>query len=355
METANVLGRRVRVLIVDDSAIVRQILTRELGRDSRIEIVGAAPDPYVARDMIVELRPDVVTLDVEMPRMDGITFLRKLMKSQPMPVIVISTLTAQGTQTAIEALGAGAVDVVGKPTDAPSLAQLGPILVNKVMIAALARVQDMDGLAKTKPTGGGMPSDAIFAIGASTGGVQALTEVLTRLHRDSPPTLIVQHMPARFTGPFAERLGTLCEMQVREAVDGDIAEPGTALIAPGGFHMLLRRAGGKYRVEIKDGPDVCHQKPSVDVLFNSVAKVAGASAIGAILTGMGSDGAQGLLRMRQAGAKTIAQDQASCVVFGMPGEAIKCGAVQRTVPLDYVAHAMVEAARSKVPLAKQAG
>lgn len=349
-------NRRIRVLIVDDSAVVRQMLTRELSRDTSIEVVGAAPDPYIARDMIVELRPDVLTLDVEMPRMDGITFLRKLMKHHPMPVIVVSTLTAHGTQTALEALSAGAVDVVGKPTGKQQLAELGPILVDKIKIASTARVQDSgEARERPRPSAVGAAPDAVFAIGASTGGVQALTEVLTRFNRDTPPTLIVQHMPARFTGPFAARLNTLCDMEVREAVDGDAAVAGTALIAPGGYHMVLRRDGGRYYVEVKDGPDVFHQKPSVEVLFNSVAKVAGASAVGAILTGMGADGAQGLLRMRQAGAKTIAQDEASCVVFGMPAEAIKCGAAQRVVPLDQVADAMVDAARSRASITKQAG
>ena len=345
----------IRVLIVDDSAVVRQILTRELARDPQIEVVGAAPDPYVARDKIVELEPDVLTLDVEMPRMDGITFLKKLMKARPMPVIVLSSLTQQGTQTAIEAMAAGALDVMAKPGSAFSVENMSGLLAQKIKAAAGARPRAISAEAQAatatpvpasarvvEPTGAmTATTDKVFAIGASTGGVQALTEVLTQFPPTAPGTVVVQHMPARFTASFAQRLSQVCKVEVKEAEDGDGVFPGRVLIAPGGFHMLLRRSGARYYVEVKDGPELFHQKPSVEVLFNSVAKVAGANAVGAILTGMGADGAQGLLNMRLAGAKTLAQDEASSVVFGMPMEAIRCGAAEKVVPLKDVARTMI--------------
>lgn len=335
----------IRVLIVDDSAVVRQMLARELTRDPEITVVGTAPDPYVARDKIVELHPDVLTLDVEMPRMDGITFLQKLMAHYPLPVIVVSSLTAQGTQTAIEAMSAGAVDVVGKPGSAYSVEALSPMLIEKIKTAARARVCKVSAPAvksKAPTTAMIKTTDAVLAIGASTGGVQALTEVLTQFPPDAPGTVIVQHMPVKFTASFASRLNTLCKVEVKEAQDGDGVVPGRVLIAPGGMHMLLRRSGARYQVQIKDGPEVFHQRPSVEVLFESVAKYAGANAVGAILTGMGADGAGGLLKMRQAGARTIAQDEASCVVFGMPQEAIKKGAAEQVVPLNEIAGRMIQ-------------
>ncbi len=318
--------RPIRVLVVDDSAVVRQLLTRELQRDPRIQVVGTAPDPYVARDKIVELRPDVLTLDVEMRRMDGITFLRKLMQYYPLPVVVLSSLTGRGTQTAIDAMAAGAVDVVAKPGSAYSVENLGAALIEKIKLASRAQVR---GVSAESP-GQVLPSPAlsktthlVLAIGASTGGVQALTEVLTRMPHAAPGIVIVQHMPAHFTASFAQRLDTACQIEVKEAADGDAVVAGRALVAPGGRHMLLQRSGASYYVAIRDGPEVFHQKPSVEVLFNSVAKCAGANAVGAILTGMGADGAEGLLNMRRAGARTIAQDEKSSVVFGMPGEAIR--------------------------------
>lgn len=338
-------GQPIRVLIVDDSAVVRQILSRDLQRDARIEVVGTAPDPYVARDRILQLRPDVVVLDVEMPRMDGITFLSKLMKHHPMPVIILSSLTAAGTQTAVDAMAAGAVEVLCKPGSAFSVENVAPVLVEKIKIAARARVQSRQSPDSPRPAAlaplGLETTDKIFAIGASTGGVQALTEVLTAFPPDAPGTLVVQHMPPRFTDSFAKRLSTLCRVQVKEAVDGDSVVPGRVLIAPGGLHMLLRRSGARYHVELKNGPEVHHQRPSVEVLFDSVAKYAGANAAGAILTGMGADGARGLLAMRQAGARTLAQDEATCTVFGMPAEAIKCGAAERVVPLGDVARTLI--------------
>ncbi|HOV76553.1 MAG TPA: chemotaxis response regulator protein-glutamate methylesterase, partial [Sedimentisphaerales bacterium] len=322
------INNTVKVLIVDDSAIVRKILSQELSRHSGIEIVGTAPDPFIARDKIVALNPDVLTLDVEMPRMDGITFLRKLMKHHPMPVIVLSSLTPQGGKTAMEALEAGAVEVMCKPGGSFSVGDVCTALVDKIKAASRARIDRKptvvpDGapqrLSMTETT------NKIFAIGASTGGVQALTCVLSMLPANAPGTVIVQHMPAHFTTSFAQRLNSECAVNVKEAEEGDHVVPGRVLIAPGGLHMLLQRSGANYFVTLRDGPQVCHQRPSVEVLFNSVAKYAGANAIGAILTGMGDDGATGLLNMRQAGAHTIAQDEQSCVVFGMPKEAIARG------------------------------
>jgi two-component system chemotaxis response regulator CheB len=323
---------------------VRQLLTRDLGKDPGILVVGAAADPYAARDKIVELSPDVLTLDVEMPRMDGITFLRKLMSARPMPVIVLSSLTATGTQTAIEALAAGAVEVMAKPGSAYSLGDLSATLAAKVKAAAriTPRATTQQGaVAHIPATSLSVTTDKVLAIGASTGGVQALTEVLSALPPGSPPVVVVQHMPARFTASFAQRLAGICRVDVKEAQDGDTAIPGRVLIAPGGMHLLLRRSGARYYVQVRDGPDVHHQRPSVDVLFDSVAKAAGANAVGAILTGMGADGAAGLLQMRKAGAHTIAQDEASCVVFGMPAEAIKAGAAEHVMPLSEVARALI--------------
>src|SRR5258705_2289888 len=294
-------GRAIRVLVVDDSAVVRQLLTRELAKDPQILVVGAAPDPYVARDKIIELRPDVLTLDVEMPRMDGITFLKKLMQFFPMPVIVVSSLTATGTETAIDAMAAGAVDVVAKPGSAYSVEALSPLLIQKIKLASRARVARSTGQPAAAAVNiaqedGGARSlsqttHKVIAIGASTGGVQALTTVLTAFPADAPGTVIVQHMPPKFTASFATRLDGMCKVRVKEAADGDLVKPGHALIAPGGMHMILRRSGAQYLVQVKDGPEVFHQRPSVEVLFNSVAQAAGANAVGAILTGMGADGA----------------------------------------------------------------
>ncbi len=339
----------IKVLVVDDSAVVRQLLTRELGRDQQIQVVGTAADPYIARDKIVELEPDVITLDVEMPRMDGITFLRKLMRHHPLPTIVVSSLTARGTQMAIDAMAAGAVDVLCKPSGAYSVDHLGPELIEKIKLAARATVHPIDERDPAQPA---IPhslsatTEKIIAIGASTGGVQALTEILMRFPGTAPGTVIVQHMPAKFTKSFADRLSASCRVEVKEAADNDTVHPGRVLIAPGGFHMLLRRSGSRYYVEIKDGPEVHHQKPAVDVLFQSVAKFAGANAVGAILTGMGSDGAAGLLAMRKAGAHTLAQDEFTSVVFGMPMEAIKVGAVEKILPLQDIARQMLAYAES---------
>ena len=340
------LIKTIKVLIVDDSAIVRKILTEQLGRDSGIEVVGTAPDPYVARDKIVALNPDVVTLDIEMPRMDGITFLRKLMQHRPIPVIVLSSLAAKGSKVALEALSAGAVEVVCKPGTSYSVNETCTALIEKIKTASRANVEK---LVTTEKTGApatrlamAETTNKVFAIGSSTGGVQALMEVLTAFPANAPGTLVVQHMPANFTKSFAERLNDNCAVTVSEACDGDRVVPGRVLLAPGGYHMMLRRSGANYYVTVKDGPMVCLQKPSVEVMFNSVAKYAGANAIGAILTGMGKDGAVGLLNMRQAGARTIAQDEKSCIVFGMPKEAIEQGAAEKILPLNQVAKGMID-------------
>ncbi len=342
------LNTNVKVLIVDDSAIVRKILSRQLAQHHGIEVIGTAPDPYIARDKIVALAPDVLTLDVEMPRMDGITFLRKLMKHHPMPVIVLSSLTPKGGKTAMEALAAGAVEVMSKPGPAYSVGDACNALVEKIKAASRARI-DKHTTAQniSAPTRLHMveTTNRIFAIGASTGGVQALTRVLSALPANAPGTLVVQHMPAHFTTSFAERLNGDCAVNVSEAEDGDHVIPGRVLIAPGGLHMLLQRSGANYYVTVKDGPPVCRQKPSVEVLFNSVAKYAGANAVGAILTGMGNDGAGGLLNMRRSGAHTVAEDETSCVVFGMPKEAIDRNAAEKVVPLSEMAKTLINFAQ----------
>jgi len=344
------LKTNIKVLIVDDSAIVRKILSRQLNQYRGIEVIGTAPDPYIARDKIVALEPDVLTLDVEMPRMDGITFLRKLMRYHPMPVIVLSSLTPKGGKVALEALAAGAVEVISKPGPAYSVGEACKELIEKIRAASKARINTktiVQEQSQMPPKRLSMveTTNKIFAIGASTGGVQALTRLLSALPANAPGTLVVQHMPARFTTSFAERLNNECAVNVSEAVDGDHVIPSRVLIAPGGLHMLLQRSGANYYVTVKDGPPVCRQKPSVEVLFNSVAKYAGANAVGAILTGMGNDGANGLLNMRQNGAHTIAQDEASSIVFGMPKEAIALGAAEKVVPLSDIAETMIALAR----------
>jgi len=338
----------VKVLIVDDSAVVRKILSQQLARHKGIEVIATAPDPYVARDKIVALDPDVLTLDVEMPRMDGITFLRKLMKYHPMPVIILSSLTPKGGKMAMEALAAGAVEVMCKPGPAYSVGEACDALVEKIKAASRAHVDKQPSVQNAEPTrrlAMTKTTNKILAIGASTGGVQALTRVLSALPADAPGTLVVQHMPAQFTSSFAERLDKECAVTVKEAADGDSVIPGHVLIAPGGVHMLLQRSGANYQVTVKDGPHVCHQKPSVEVLFNSVAKYGGANAVGAILTGMGSDGAAGLLKMRENGAHTLAQDEASSIVFGMPKEAIQLGAAEKVVSLSEVAQMLIRFAQ----------
>jgi two-component system chemotaxis response regulator CheB len=342
----------IRVLVVDDSAIVRQVLSAELSKSRDIEVVGTATDPYVARDKILALKPDVITLDIEMPRMDGLTFLSKLMRHHPLPVIVVSSVSPEGSQTALKALELGAVDVIAKPGSAYSVGELTKLLVDK--IRAASKVKQIKRMSpKVDPPKPAQiqamlaTTHKILGIGASTGGTEAIREVLTRLPQNTPGTLIVQHMPEKFTASFAERLDQLCAMEVREARDGDPVVPGLALIAPGNFHMVLRRSGARYYVEVKDGPRVHHQRPAVDVTFHSIARTAGANAVGVVLTGMGADGADGLLAMRQAGAHTLAQDEASSVVYGMPKECAKLGACEQVVPLDLMASKLCEALARK--------
>jgi two-component system chemotaxis response regulator CheB len=333
----------IKVLIVDDSAIVRQILATELSKLPDIEVIATAPDPYIARDKIVNLHPDVITLDVEMPRMDGITFLRKLMQHHPIPVIVISSLTPKGGVVAMEALDAGAVDVLCKPCAAYTVGDIMPILIEQIRASAKIDYQKMQSLrekaSQVVPSRKAMTltTNKILAIGASTGGTSAIEIVLKRMPETAPGIIIVQHMPEKFTASFANRLNNICDLTVKEAVQNDSIVPGTALIAPGNYHTVVKRSGARYFVEIKDGPPVFHQRPSVEVMFNSVAKYAGANAVGVLLTGMGADGAAGLLAMKQAGARTIAQDEKTSVVWGMPGEAVKLGAAEMVLPLDKIA------------------
>jgi len=337
---------KVRVLVVDDSAVVRQILTREFSKDKDIEVVGTAPDPYVARDKIVQLKPDVITLDVEMPRMDGVTFLRKLMKHHPIPVIIVSSLTAAGSELAMEALQYGAIDVMCKPGTAYSVGDMSELLIQKIKAAAVVDMRKRADMIRERAATASEPikrlamtktTNKIIAIGASTGGTEAIKDVITSFPAGAPGTVIVQHMPEYFTKSFAERLNACCEIDVKEAEQGDRVIPGRALLAPGNKHMVLKRSGAQYLVEIKDGPLVFHQRPAVEVLFNSVAMYAGSNAVGMILTGMGKDGAKGLLAMKEAGAYTIVQDEASSVVWGMPGEAFKCGAATIVLPLKKIA------------------
>ena len=342
---------KIRVLIVDDSAIVRKVLTEALSGEPDIEVVGTAPDPFIARDKILSLRPDVLTLDIEMPRMDGVTFLKKLMHHHPMPVIVISSLGIASGRAALEALEAGAIDVLAKPGGPQSVGELRFNLASKIRTAKVATLRASAPKAVTsapparKPLGQPFPPSAVIAIGASTGGTEAIQRVLVGLPENCPGIVIAQHIPAIFSRSFADRLNDLCAIRVREAVDGDKVEPGLALVAPGNFHMLLKRSPTGYQVEIKDGPMVCYQRPAVDVLFHSVAQAAASSATGAILTGMGSDGAQGMLAMKKAGARTIAQDEATCVVFGMPREAIRHGGVDRVLPLSAIPGAILAESR----------
>ena len=338
----------IKVLIVDDSAVVRKVLTDELSRYRGIEIVGTAVDPYVARDKIVKLKPDVLTLDLEMPKMDGLSFLSKLMRFYPMPVIVVSSVAPENSRNALKALDLGAVDVLSKPGGAYSTADISRNLAHSIITAASATVkpnpEKSDSLSK-KPKVEDFSfetTNRVIAIGASTGGTKAIEVVLSSMPSTSPGTLIVQHMPEKFTTTFAGRLNEICPMEIREARDNDYVVPGVALIAPGNFHMVLKRNGANYVVKIKDGPRVNYQRPAVDVLFNSVAKNAGSNAVGALLTGMGCDGASGLLKMKQSGSYTVAQNEATCIVFGMPKEAIKLGAAAKVVPLQDISSTIIK-------------
>lgn len=343
------MPRDIKVLIVDDSAVVRKVFSEQLSRQKGIVVVGTAPDPYVAREKIVQLKPDVITLDIEMPRMDGITFLKKLMKYYPLPVIIVSSLSTKGSKIALEALSLGALEVISKPNSAYSVGDMGVQLAEKIravygakpLASASSRAADTPAMpvrtmALTATT------NKIIAIGASTGGTEAIKKVLTRMPANSPGIVVVQHMPAQFTTSFAQRLDELCQMRVKEAENGDSVVTGQVLIAPGNFHMIFKRSGARYYVEIKSGPLVHYQRPAVDILFKSVARYAGANALGIILTGMGKDGAQGMLDMKNAGAVTIAQDEKSCVVFGMPKEAISLGGVDHVHDIDSIADKAIQ-------------
>ncbi len=337
--------KKIRVLVVDDSAVVRKIFSNELSRDPAIEVVGTAPDPYIARDRIVELKPDVLTLDIEMPRMDGITFLHKLMRYYPLPVIIVSSLTVQGGELALEAMEAGAVEVLSKPGSSYTVGDMSVELIDKIKAAAQVVVtKKTDSIDSGKPQRLAMTrtTNKVVAIGASTGGTQALQSVLQTLPGNCPGIVIVQHMPENFTRSFADRLNELCAMDVKEAQDGDRVYPGQVLIAPGNYHMILQRSGANYYVQIKKGPLVSRHRPSVDVLFKSVAKYAGSNAVGVILTGMGKDGASGMLEMHTNGATTVAQDERSCIVFGMPRVAIEMGGVDHIVSLKQIPEKILE-------------
>ncbi len=337
--------KMIKVLIVDDSAVVRKVMTKILSSDPEIEVLGTAPDPFVARDKILALKPDVITLDVEMPRMDGITFLKKLMVYFPIPVVIVSSLTPEGSKTALVALELGAVEVISKSvgTIAHSVGDISIQLIDKVKAASKVHVKklkptDISKNVNISSTSMIKTTNKVIAIGASTGGCSAIQAVLTRMPINAPGIVIVQHMPANFTKSFAKRLNDACAIEVKEAEDGDSILPGRALLAPGDDHILVKRSGAKYYVNVKKGPLVCRHRPSVEVLFTSTATNVGNNAIGIILTGMGEDGASGMLKMKEVGAKTIAQDEESCVVFGMPKEAIKLGAVDAVVSLNNVAN-----------------
>lgn len=334
----------VKVLVVDDSAIVRQVLARELNKASDIDVVATAPDPYIARDKILQYHPDVMTLDIEMPRMDGLTFLRKIMAYHPIPTIIVSSLTPKGGDMAMEALDIGAVDVITKPGASYTVGDISAILTQQVRAAALVDFSKLSHVRQKKedavssvPSALKRTTDTIIAIGASTGGTTAIETVLTAMPPNAPGIVIVQHMPEKFTTSFSQRLDSICRISVREAQNNDRITPGTALIAPGNYHMVARRSGARYYVEITGGLPVHHQRPSVEVLFNSVATYVGANAVGVILTGMGADGAEGLRAMHEAGSPTIAQDEKTSVVWGMPGEAVKKDAVDDILPIEQIA------------------
>lgn len=347
----------IKVLVVDDSALVRKLLTEELNKQKDIQVVGTAMNPYIARDKIVKLRPDVITLDLEMPRMDGLSFLSKLMKHFPLPVVVVSSLTPKNSQNAINALQLGAVEVICKPGSAYSTQNITQDIVKAIRTASVAKFQK--NILPTQPSSTRIEytsndsslvhtTNKIIAIGSSTGGTRALEVVLSQLPGNLPGTVVVQHMPPVFTKSFAERLNSICQLTVKEAEDGDHIQPGTVLIAPGNYHMLVVKNGARYYTRIKQGPPVHHQRPSVDVLFNSVASSVGINSMGVILTGMGADGAKGLLNMKEKGSYTIGQDEATSVVYGMPREAYKIGAVTDQLPLDRIPEGIINHMKQKV-------
>jgi two-component system chemotaxis response regulator CheB len=339
----------IRVLVVDDSAVVRKVLARELGTYSDIDVVATAVDPYVAREKIARDPPDVITLDIEMPRMDGLSFLEALMKHHPIPVVVVSSVTPEGGDQALRALALGAVEVISKPGSAFTVPDVADRLVAAIRTAARARPRTPEPaperLSRSLTT-----TQKVIAIGASTGGTQAIETVIAAFPPDAPGTVVCQHMPPVFTRSFAERLDAAAAVEVREARDGDAVLPGRVLLAPGDRHMVVQRRGARYSVRVKGGPPVHHQRPSVDVLFDSVARAAGSNAVGAILTGMGVDGAAGLHSMREAGGRTAAQDEATSVVFGMPKEAIRLDAAEKVVPLDRIARTLFAFLEDRSPV-----
>ncbi len=353
------MTNEIKVLIVDDSAVVRQVLTDLLNGVSGIKIIGAAPDPIFAMKRMEAEWPDVIVLDIEMPRMDGVTFLKKLMVEHPTPVVICSTLTEKGAEVTMQAMSSGAVDIITKPKVnlRNFLQESKATIVDIIKAAAGSRLKSIKppsaanrtatstdslfGAAPLKPMI--QTTDRVIVIGTSTGGTQALEYLFTQLPRTAPPIVVVQHMPEHFTAAFAKRLDGICQVTVKEATQNDRALPGVVLIAPGGKHMLLQRSGAQYQVDVKDGPLVSRHRPSVDVLFRSSAQSAGANAIGIILTGMGDDGAHGMKEMHDAGALTIAQDEASCVVYGMPKEAVKLGAVDGILPLSAIPQLIMQA------------
>jgi len=354
-------NRKLKVLVIDDSALIRSVMKEIIDREKDMECVGAAPDPLVAREMIKDLNPDVLTLDVEMPKMDGLDFLERLMRLRPMPVLMVSTLTERGSDITFRALELGAVDFVSKPKldIARGMEEYAIEITDKIRAAAQARVRKFgDGpvVSEKHSADAILPSVAgrfsstekLIIIGASTGGTEAIREILMKLPADAPGILVTQHMPEHFTKSFADRLDSLCKISVKEAENNERILPGHAYIAPGHSHLLLKRSGANYMTKLDQGELVNRHRPSVDVLFRSAANVAGANALGVILTGMGKDGVQGMLEMKKAGSHTIAQDEASCVVFGMPKEAIAAGAVSEVLPLQNIARRTLEyhAARS---------
>ena len=342
---------KIKVLVVDDSQVVRTMVTKFLSRDPEIEVVGSACDPYEARDRILALNPDVLTLDIEMPRMDGLTFLKIIMEQHPMPVIVISSLSQSGSKIAVEALRCGAVEVLGKPDGSYSVGNLGAQLSQKVKAAAATRgalalrtpsvSQTASTLAERSRKQ--FHSRQVLLLGASTGGTQALQEILTSLPAQIPGICIVQHIPPYFSKAFAERLNTLCPFTVKEAENGEKVKPGLALIAPGDYHMILKLNGGSYTVNLKQSPMVWHQRPAVDILFESATRCVGRYAVAALLTGMGKDGAEGLLQLKKTGAITYAQDEKTSIVYGMPKTAFELGAVLKMVPLPLMANTLYTA------------
>lgn len=349
-------NKKIRVLIIDDSALVRDILSKGISADSNFEVLGTAPDVYIGRDLIVKHKPDVITLDIEMPKMDGVEFLRRLMPQFPIPVVVVSSLTQKGKQVTFDALEAGAVDYVSKPEAdvARGLNEMMAELRNKLRIASRANVSHWKNKRIIKRSPGAKPAalaestDKVIAIGASTGGTEAIRQVITELPIAMPGILVVQHMPKGFTKTFADRLNDLAELNVKEAEDGDRITMGKVFIAPGDYHMKVQRSGGQYLVRIVEGDKVSGHRPSVNVMMHSVAEHVGANAFGVILTGMGSDGATGLKAMRDAGAKTIGQNKSSCIVYGMPKVAFEIGAVEKQMDLNLIANGIINLVKKNI-------